>query len=92
MVVSTVLLAYKLQNESRFDSKRVVEFVKVFISRLKLEVSKGLDYDRKFRYLIEFQRHLTQASVEKRAVLARATTLESQFEVWMNGGKITGEE
>ena len=92
MVVSTVLLAYKNQDKSLFKARKFAKFITEFMHRLREEVAKGLDFDPKFRFLIQFQRHLSQASVEKRAVRERAKELEDRFEIWQNLGMLTRED
>ena len=51
--------------------KAYAKFLEEFLGRLRWQVEKGLDVDPEYRYLIDFQRHVTQASVEKPAVDAR---------------------
>ena len=49
---------------------------------MREQVKKGLDYDREARHLLDFQKHVTQASVEPRAVEQRARMLRAEFEEW----------
>lgn len=85
MVVSTVLLAYELRNRRWFDASDLAEFIREFVMAVRVQVSKGLDYDRDSRYLLDFQKHVTQASVEPRAVEQRARMLRKYFEDWRDG-------
>lgn len=82
MVVSTVLLAYELRNLKWFDSSEFAEFVSEFVGLVREQVKKGLDYDPEARHLLDFQKHVTQASVEPRAVEQRARMLRKHFEQW----------
>lgn len=92
IVVSTVLLAYEADDDSPQFATDLAEFIGGFVSRLNKQVKKGFDYDNKFRYLIDFQRHVTQASVEKPAVKARAEMLHQEFEFWKKSGSFRGDE
>jgi hypothetical protein len=91
MVVSTVVLAYDRRHRDGLDVRELTTFMECFLQRLKEQLAMGLDYDPEFRYLIEFQRNVTQASVEKKAVLARATVLEAEFEKWRSHGVLSGD-
>ena len=51
-----------------------------------------MDVDPEYRYLIDFQKHVTQASVEKAAVAARARVLEEEFRRWVEGQRLKGDE
>ena len=62
-----------------------------FVNCLRWQISKGLDVDTEYRYLVEFQRHLTQASVEKPAVTKRAEVLKEGYEFWRRTGKLRGD-
>lgn len=92
MTVSAIRLGYEEADRGEWDAGEVVAFLRTFTTRLREQVSKGLDYDREYRYLMDFQRELTQASVEKRAVKRRAVVLREQFEKWRENGKLAGEE
>ena len=89
MIVSTVLLANRHGADEKAQAAReVIEFVTEFNAQLKQQVARGLEYDPQFRYLIEFQRHVTQASVEKPAVSERARVLEEGLEHWVRFGAL----
>jgi hypothetical protein len=94
--VSVVLGAWDLnaaQNEKL--AKQYGEFLKDFLKALKKQVEKMKDFspDPDLDYLTVFQRHLTQASVEKPAITYRHVTLLEQFAVWRDtGGKLTGQD
>ena len=92
MVVSTVLLANMNGVHDSVDAAReIVEFVTLFMVRLKEQVAKGFEYDAPYRYLVEFQRHVTQASVEKPAVAERSRVLEEGLEYWRHSGRVHGD-
>lgn len=91
LVVSTVLLAYDCKLNSR-NVCDFAEFINRFVCRLRWQVKKGLDVDSEYRYLIDFQRNITQGSVEKQAIKQRAMVLKEQFENWKKDMKISGDE
>lgn len=91
MTVSAIRFGYEEADRGEWDAGEVVAFLRTFTTRLREQVGKGLDYDREYRYLMDFQRELTQASVEKRAVRRRAMVLREQFETWRGNGKLDGD-
>jgi hypothetical protein len=91
ITVSAVLLAWKLKINSKKAAATFAEFVTEFLCRLNWQLGKGLDVDDEYRYLIEFQRDVTQASVEKPAVKARAERLETEFNSWNTRQELTGD-
>ena len=92
LVLSTVLLAYEREVGSETAASRLADFVKVFATRLRSQVGKGLDVDEEYRYLLNFQRHLTQASVERSAVKERARMLAQEIDYWDEQGQLRGDE
>ena len=88
MVLSVVMLAYELWDESWFEVTELGAFVEVWLVRLSEQLRKDLDYESQYRYLIEFQRHVTQASVEAAAVRGRAKALKREFVAWRDRGKV----
>jgi len=44
-----------------------------------------------YRDVLEFQRHLTQAVVEKSAIAARQRILAGQFDAWLKTGKLNAK-
>ena len=82
IVLSVVLLAYREQLGSAQDARELAQFLGDFVRCLTWQVQKGLDADSEYRYLLEFQRHLRQASVEKPAVTKRAAMLKDTYEYW----------
>ena len=91
-VLSTILLAYEERIESRDEAQSLGEFVAEFVRCLTWQIRKGLDLDREYDYLVAFQRHLTQASVEKPAVSARAATFRKSYRHWLeNDRRLPGD-
>ena len=91
MVVSVVLLAWALELRLGEPSNELQEFLDAFVCRLGWQTRKGLDSDQEYRYLIDFQKHVTQASVEKPAVDARHRVLKAEFETWRAIHQIDGD-
>ena len=92
IVLSLVLLAYEDRVENEDDAEEIAKFASAFVGRLKEQVRLGLDAQDQFRYLIDFQRRLTQASGEKYSVRERAEELEESFRYWREMGHLRGEE
>ena len=92
VILSLVLLAYTQRFEDRTGAEEVCEFMREFSARLKWQLRKGLDVDQEYRYLIDFQKHVTQASVEKPAVSERAAVLEREFRRWRENRMLMGDE
>jgi Protein of unknown function DUF262 len=94
IAVSVVLAGLKLGVRHRAELARSYgEFVAVFLERLQYQVGrmKEFDPDPDYDYLVTFQRHLTQAAVEKPALAFRDKTLVEEFEKWAETGQLTGD-
>ena len=93
IAVTTVLVAWrrKLYRKSK-EMKAFAQFVDAFVCRLRWQVRQGLDVDQEYRYLIDFQRHVTQASVERPAVEARFEVMEAEFDRWLKDGRLLGDK
>ena len=91
MVVSTVLLAYEEGVESREEAQIIAEFIDEFSRCLTWQIGRGFEMDEEYRYLVEFQRHVTQASVEKPAVAGRAEMLTQGLALWKEKRVLRGD-
>ena len=93
IVLSTILLAYDEDVKSPETARSLGGFIGEFVRCLTWQIRKGLDIDRtQYAYLLEFQRHLTQASVEKPAVTARAALLKDAYRHWReHDGDLPGD-
>lgn len=92
--VSVALAAWELAiRDDDTLAAKYAEFVDVFLERLADQVRrmKEFDVDERFDYLVTFQRHLTQAAVERPAVTYRHKTLMDEFTRWRDTGKLRGE-
>lgn len=89
LVLSAYLFVEKLSKEG--DKKRVAifpEFYLKFIKILKEQSSKGLDYDKKYREIVDFYTYVTQAAFEPYAIKNRDSILEKYFKIYKKDGKI----
>ena len=93
MTISAVLVAWERQihKQPSEEVKRYADFLATFRGRLRWQLAKGLDVDDEYRYLVDFQRHLTQASVEKYAVEARHKAILEQLDKWSSTGELRGD-
>lgn len=92
--VSVVLAGWELG--IRGDSDLTTEygrFMELFLGRLAEQVvrMKEFSVDQRYDYLVTFQRHLTQAAVEKPAITFRNDILRREFDVWRETGGLTGD-
>ena len=92
IVLSAFLLAYELGVDSEQGAHELARFMSEFVRCLRWQISKGLDVDFEYRYLVEFQRHLSQASVEKPAVKHRANVLRAAYDSWIEEEKLPGDD
>ena len=93
--VSVVLAAWELRvREDPALAVRFAEFMEVFLNQLadQIQRMKKFEIDPRYPYLVEFQRHLTQAAVEKPAIAYRHKTLLEQFAAWQETAELTHEE
>ena len=92
LVVSTVLLAYEKDVSSADEAGAFAQFIDEFVRCLRWQIQKGYNMDEEYRYLVDFQRHVTQASVEKPAVEERARILEEGLALWRERQLLHGDE
>lgn len=92
--VSVLLAAWELAvRDNPALALEYGRFVEFFLQRLSEEVEKmkAFNVEPQYEYLREFQRHLTQAAVERPAIAYRHDTLLREFEVWRATGGLTGD-
>lgn len=94
MTVSVVLLAWRLELRKAKEFAEFGEFVVAFLDRLRWQVRNMREYrvDARYGYLVDFQRDLTQASVEKPAVVHRHEILEDQWQRWRTTHRLDGDD
>ena len=91
ITVSVVLLAWKAEIKTPAAASSFAAFVVEFVNRLKWQIGKGLEIDHEYRYLIGFQRYITQASAESSSVEARAKMLEEGLDHWRASSQLPGD-
>ena len=91
ITVSTVLLAWMHEIKEPDDATELSKFTEYFVRQLKWQVRKGLQADRDYYYLLEFQRNISQASAESNSVKARADLLRKEFDNWKRKGELKGD-
>ena len=92
IVLSLVLLAYEQGINGEYDARELAEFAACFVGRLKWQVGLGIDANDEYRYLNDFQRHLTQASVERYGIRERANELNRSFAYWREHRQLIGDQ
>ena len=94
MTVSVVLLAWeRTLYATRSRTAEYRSFLDAFIGRLRWQVDnmKRFAVDDRYEYLVEFQRHLTQAAVERPAVTRRHDLLSRELDSWLASSQLTGD-
>ncbi|MEX0781746.1 MAG: DUF262 domain-containing protein [Dehalococcoidia bacterium] len=95
VTVSLVLLAWIREvGGAGPPVRRFWEFVTDFLTKLAEQVAKMREgrTDPEYAYLVDFQRHLTQASVERPAVQARHDLLNAELDRWLNTGQLRRDD
>ena len=91
--ISTFFFINKLIEAGENDRlKPFIEFLKLFLGRLKEQVEKGIDIEARYRDLLKFQTYISQAAVEKYAIENRQKFLEEYFEFYLQKAKIKGDK
>ena len=92
LTISAVLMAWKLDVKNKESASQLAEFLIEFLCRLNWQLKKGLDFNPAYRPLIDFNRDVTQASVESYAVERRTEFLIEHYLHWKETGKIREDE
>ena len=89
VIVSGYLFVEDLLNNKE-NSKLPIfkEFYLQFLDKLYEQSSKGLDYDRGYRELLDFQTNILQAAVGKSAIETRQRILKNYFEYYIKTHRI----
>jgi hypothetical protein len=83
VIVSAYLFSEELIKDKKMDLlEDFTEFYLRFIEVLKDQTLKGLEYDREYREILDFQSHIIQAAVGKSAIEARHEMLKYYFEYY----------
>lgn len=92
--VSVVLLAWELQIAGTKQVFKFASYISAFAGRLRWLLDELRSFkapNEHYRYLINFQRDLTQAAVEKPAVSNRHETLTDGWVSWTASNGIRGD-
>lgn len=82
-----------ISNGSERDIKSFIKFINEFLKRLKDQIGKGIDIEKRYRDLLKFQTYISQAAVEKYAIENRQKFLEEYFNYYVQSkGKIKGDK
>lgn len=92
LTVSAVLVAWKLDIDSNDEALELAAFLDEFLCRLHWQLDKGLDFDDEFRELVDFNRDVTQASVEQYAVRRRTDKMIEYYKYWTDKNQIIGDD
>lgn len=92
--VSVLLLAWESDvGRGGSTSATFVEFVQAFVGALRIKTDQIRTLDpaatESRTYLIDFQRHVTQAAVERPAVVQRHEILRQEFETYLSTGDLS---
>ncbi len=94
VTVSLVLLAWERGVASNdLPATAFWQFTEAFMTRLRWQVERMKSFERDAEYsdLADFQRDLTQASVEKPAITRRDEILQSNLDRWLKDERLIGD-
>ena len=94
VTVSLILLAWQRDvANSELRVERFWAFASIFMERLgsQVEKMKSFNVDAEYQHLVEFQRHLTQAAVERPALTRRHEILSRSLDQWLDDGTLEGD-
>jgi len=89
VIVSAYLFFEELMKNGEINKLAdFTEFYLEFIEILSEQTLKGLEYDREYRELLDFQTYIIQAAIGKSAIEARHEMLKDYFEYYMKTKEI----
>ena len=94
VTVSLILLAWQRNVATgELGVARFWAFASAFMERLgtQVEKMKSFNVDAEYQHLVEFQRHLTQAAVERPALTRRHEILSKSLDQWLDDGTLEGD-
>lgn len=77
-----------LKNKETDKLSTFTNFYFEFLAKLSEQTSKGLDYDREYREILDFHTHIIQAAVGRYAIESRHKILKGYFEHYLETGEI----
>ena len=94
VTVSLILLAWRRDVAGgELPADRFWAFATAFMARLAWQVGKmkAFNVDQEYPHLVDFQRHLTQAAVERTALARREEILNKSLELWLLDETLEGD-
>lgn len=92
-IVSAYLFLEELVINKKDDEIPIfVDFYIEFLGELRIQAKKGLDYDREYRELLDFQTYVIQASVAKASIERRQKILIKYFDYYLENEIIMRSE
>ena len=94
VTVSLILLAWRRDvGGGGLPAGRFWSFASVFLGRLAWQVEnmKAFSIVGEYQHLVEFQRHLTQAAVERTALARRHEILNKSLDQFLDDGTVEGD-
>jgi hypothetical protein len=89
VIVSGYLFLEELiKNNENEKLNKFVGFYLAFLNKLSEQSTLGLDYDRAYRELLDFQTNILQAAVSKTAIETRHKILKDYFEYYLANNTI----
>jgi hypothetical protein len=93
IAVSLFLFVSGLIDEGKeSELKQFGEFLVKFLQTLKWQIPKGVQMDRSYHYLLDFQTYVTQAAGEKYAIQNRHDFLGKAFYYYKKNKAIEGDD
>ena len=92
IVLSLFLLAYEQKISNVDEARQIANFAKSFLEQLRIQTDAGIEIDRNYLYLMNFQHNLSQGSSRKASVRDRARVLERGFSFWKDVGELMKEK
>jgi hypothetical protein len=80
-----------IETKNSNQISKFLEFLNVFLERLKEQVAKGISIEDRYKYLLNFQSYVSQAAVEKYAVENRQYFLKEYFDYYLENNSIKGD-
>ncbi|MBI2583506.1 MAG: DUF262 domain-containing protein [Candidatus Aenigmarchaeota archaeon] len=77
-----------IKNDPEENVPIFVQFYLRFIEKLKEQASLGLDYDKRYRKIVDFYTYVTQAAFEPYSISRRAKIIEDFFSYFKQTGRI----
>jgi hypothetical protein len=88
-IVTGYLFFEELIKKGEYEKLPIfAKFYVEFLKKLTEQSGKGLDYDKEYRDLLNFQSYIIQAAVSKGSITARHEMVKAYFEYYLKTGQI----